>query len=282
MEDQTNKLKKWLVNQLTKTKQQEESWSDLAESLGELIAMHVEGLVTRLKARNSLYDMNKQDLEVESIELRKVFPLGDVKDEDLPHAIMQRRDEIHFKKTVYPLISTIAREFAGMEVSWEKLYAPIDQERFPYGELFALESELNDFHDLEPEDFFLTSRGVIRIPITKIQSGQAGIGEEEIRKFEEKVKRVIYPLIPLRIVCSGQIYYIKIELSELVEWVEYSDTITNSLSSTQERPSHTEFGHNEAHTIVSLNERKTTSPIYATPRMDANPMDAVILDRVYY
>ncbi|CAH0543062.1 hypothetical protein [Vibrio marisflavi] len=279
--EQEQHLKSWLTGQLTKTKQNEQSWTDLASSIAELASNHIESFITRLRSRNSLYDMNKEDLEQDSIELRKVFPLGDVSDEDLPHVIMQRRDEIHFKRNVYPLVSTLAREFSGMEVSWEKLYAPIDQEKYPYGTLFALESELSDFYDLTPEDFFLTSRGVIRIPINKIQSGPDGIGNDEIDAFEEKVKRVIYPLIPLRIACDGQTYYIKYELSELVEWVTYSDAVTDHLK-TEEKPISIEPAPMKVTQKMETTDEKKVDAVYGTPRMDAVPMDAIALDRVYY
>lgn len=82
---------------------------------------------------------------------------------------MQRKDGIHFKKTIYPLISTLAREFKGLRVKLERIYTPVDQERFPYGTFLVPESEsgleLELQNGLNPSDIFLTSRGAIRIPL---------------------------------------------------------------------------------------------------------------------
>lgn len=273
-------IKRWLKGQLTKTKAKEQPWSDLAQSLAELLEMHVESYLTRLKNRSSLYDLTKEDLLEDTKELRKIFPLGNVKDEDLAHVIMQRKDEIHFKKTVYPLLSTLTREFQGMEVEWVRLFAPIDQERYPYGSLYAQEDELDDFHDLTRDDFFLTSRGVIRIPINMIQSGFSGIGENEIREFEERVRQVVYPLIPLTIVCDGQVYYIKINLLELIEWTEYKDAITMPLQPIEQTECAAYSQQDSNKTIVTTTENKQATVIRARARFGAVPIGAIALDSV--
>ncbi len=212
-------LKSWLRGQLTSTKRKEESWIDLAYAIAEGISEHVENYLDRLKARNSLFDMEKADLLVDTEELRKVFPLADVSDEDLAHTVMQRQDAVHFKKTVYPMISTLAREFAGMQVTWEPLYAPIDQEQHPYGDLFVTLPEMENYESqgLTPDKWFMTSRGVLRVPMNDVAGGADGVTEDAIVAFEEKLKRIIYPLVPLRIVCEGQSYFISISFSDLVE-----------------------------------------------------------------
>ncbi len=110
-------FKSWLQGQLPAAKAKEQSWIDLAGAIAESIYNHVDNYLDRLKDRNSLYDMSPEDLLKESEELRKVFPIEGVTIEDLPNVVMQRRDEIHFKKTVYPMIATLAREFAGMPVA---------------------------------------------------------------------------------------------------------------------------------------------------------------------
>lgn len=276
------KLKSWLKGQLTKVKQAEQPWSDLASALGELMSNHVEGYLDRLRVRGSLYDMSKQDLLEEARELRKVFSLGDVSDQDLPHVITQRMDEIHFKKTVYPMISTIAREFNGMEVDWIRLYAPVDQSVHPYGSLFAQEDELDDFHGIPREDFFLTSRGVIRIPITMIQSGSSGVGESEILEFEKKITNVIYPLIPLKVVCDGQVYYITTSLLDVIERVEFWSNVSTAIPPASEIPDRRPAQGSTACSIIETPEERQATVIRARPRMGANPFDAITLDSVYY
>lgn len=277
-----SKIKSWLKGQLTNAKKSEQSWSDFVLAFGEVLENHVETYIDRLKARSSIYEMSKDDLLEETKELRKIFPLGDVSDEDLPHVIMQRRDEIHFKKTVYPLMATISREFNGMNVEWIRLYAPINQERYPYGTLLVQEDKLDDFHDLKREDFFLTSRGVIRIPMNMIQSGSQGIGEREIIAFEARIQQVVYPLIPLRIACDGNVYYIEFNIFELIESITQSISINTYLDSVSQLECSTESQKTTTQTKIPTTEDTPVTPVYTSPRLDAIPLDALALDRVYY
>jgi hypothetical protein len=67
---QTNKAKnmafgdfrKWLSGQLTKARQKETAWVDLASAIAESIEAHVESYIEKLKARSSLYEMDKESL----------------------------------------------------------------------------------------------------------------------------------------------------------------------------------------------------------------------------
>ncbi len=278
-------FKSWLQGQLPKAKASEQSWVDLAGAIAESIYTHVDVYLDRLKSRNSLYDMEKADLLQDSVELRKVFPIEDVADEDLPHVLMQRRDEIHFKKTVYPLIATLAREFEfqGMKVTWQPLYAPKDQERWPYGTLFATEQELDDFTAIPREDFFLTSRGTIRVPINEIEGGYAGVDEAALQDFERKVRRVIYPLLPLRIVCDGQVYYINLPISEFVDFISsYRDVISDPPHHTAEEDDAISQMQDLVGATMTTDDLTKVTSIYGTPRADALPVDAIGVDRVYY
>lgn len=278
-------LKTWIKGQLTQTKSKEQSWADLATALAHGIHEHVEGLLDRIKSRNSLYDMNHEDLLLETEELRTVLPIPDsVSEEDLPHVIMRRQDEIHFKRTVYPLIATIAREFAGMDVTWEPLYAPCDLETYPYGELFITQHEIDNYlsQGMTQDDFFMTSRGVIRVPINDIAGGSNGVTEESIATFEARVRRFIYPLIPLRIVCDGQSYFISISMTDIVEFINPMQAKITGLLNTEEESDATQNKPSEITALVTTTDEAKASPIYGTPRMDSVPCDAIILDRRYY
>lgn len=282
-------LKSWLKGQLTQRKGEQESWADLAYAIAEGIHEHVEGYLDRLKSRNSLFDMEKEDLLMDTIELRRVFPIGDVSDDDLAHTVMQRQDAVHFKKTVYPLVATLAREFSGMSVTWEPLYAPIDQEAYPYGTLFVTSQEMPNYEagGLTPDKWFKTSRGVIRVPVNDVSGGETGVTEEDIAAFEEKVRRVIYPLVPLRIVCDGQTYYISMALAELVDFLAKTTThITGDSTTTQEDEADIKGVQRPSDVTttrpVIRDDGAAATPIYATPRLDSVPMDAIILDKVYY
>ncbi|GAL07957.1 phage protein [Photobacterium aphoticum] len=135
-------MSNWIKNRLTKAKQESPLWSDLADSIQSVIGTHVETYLDRLKRRVSLFDADKEDLQVILTELGDFFALGDVEDDDIALTVMQRQDEIHQKRTIYPLTNTINREFGGMNVTWEPLYAPIDQVKYPYGSRLVIESEL--------------------------------------------------------------------------------------------------------------------------------------------
>lgn len=281
-----DELKLWLQSQLTSTKASETSWLDLASALAQGIHDHVEGLLDRIKSRNSLYDMEKQDLLLDTKELRTIFPIADtVSDEDLPHVIMRRQDEIHFKKTVYPLVATISREFAGMNISWEPLYAPVDQVAYPYGDLFVTQHEMENYlqQGLSKDDFFMTSRGVIRVPINNVAGGVNGITEDDIAVFEARVRRVIYPLIPLRIVCDGQSYFISVSMSEIVDVIQplRSHITDNYFQATDESEIKPVIKLDVVQSVVMTDETKA-SRLYGTPRMDSVRCDAISLDRRYY
>ncbi|MFH4456495.1 phage tail protein [Vibrio diabolicus] len=269
-------FRKWLSGQLTKARQKETAWVDLASAIADSIETHVDSYIEKLKARSSLYEMDKESLLEDIRELRKIFPLGEVADEDLPHVVMQRKDEIHFKKTIYPLISTLAREFKGLRVKWEQIYAPVDQERFPYGTFLVPESEL----ELQ-SDFFLTSRGAIRIPLNDI-AGEDGITEEAIRAFEAKIRRVVHPLIPLRIVLDGQLYSIEFEVMDMVEIPHYFDHVTVGKQVTTDIESTPSYKQDFVRTGTTTQEERPVSPMYGTARMDAIPLDAISIDRRYY
>jgi hypothetical protein len=281
-----SELKEWLQGQLTSTKASEQSWLDLASALAQGINDHVEGYLDRLKARNSLYDMEVKDLLRDTEELRKVFPISDgVVEEDLPHVIMRRQDEVHFKKTIYPLVATLTREFFGMRVSWEPQYAPVDQEKYPYGSLFVTQHEIDSYapQGLLRDDFFMTSRGVIRVPINDVSGGENGVSEDDIALFEEKVRRVIYPLVPLRIVCDGQSYYISISIVDVFDLLH---SVTTHVADVPfQVHDETEVARNTQDDVTensAMSDEVKATPIYGTPRMDSVPCDAISLDRRYY
>ncbi|WP_217521928.1 hypothetical protein [Vibrio metschnikovii] len=206
------KLGSWLKGQLTSIKGNTDAWRDLASSIGYLLEKYSENYIERLKTRSSMFDMQPDDLQTEIRELGEFFQFGDVPEQDLPMVVIQRKDQIHLKKTVYPLEATLRREFAGMNVSWQPLYAPVDTKRHPYGSVLMT---ANDIDMSVSNDWFMTSRGVIQVPINKIRVND----EQTLRDFEEKIRRVVYPLVPLRIVMQGTSYYLHFELFDCLEWV---------------------------------------------------------------
>ncbi|EGQ7810378.1 Ig domain-containing protein [Vibrio parahaemolyticus] len=213
--------KAWLKSLLTPAKQKKVMWAELIDTLTDAINEYVSPYLDRLKSRGSLFEQSQEDLEIELRELGDDFAYGDLTEENLPIIIMQREDEFHFKNTVYPLKSTLAREFTGIDVTWEPLYAP---KGGVYGEGLVIKGKFGDLTGYQREDYFLTSRGLIRVPLNSARSYVGG-DEDALAEFENHLRRVAYPLIPLDIVLEGQMYFIQFtlnELSEIIDLVEIS------------------------------------------------------------
>ncbi|HIF9321658.1 TPA: hypothetical protein ACX6QP_002155 [Photobacterium damselae] len=218
--------KGWLRDRLVPAKKNSPMWRSFADSVQELLESNVEPTLDRLRSRTSLFTMNVEDLKVVLNELGSFFVIGSgVKDDDLPIVIMQREDEIHQKRTIYPLINTLNREFEGLDVAWEPFYAPVDMVTYPYCSQLIIKEDLEN-QVIPAEDWFLTSRGVVRVKLSDVLSVFVGGGstvesDDPLDDFENQLKRVIYPLIPLRIVCDGTLYFIDFDdVDEADEWPE--------------------------------------------------------------
>ncbi|WP_429169403.1 hypothetical protein [Aeromonas hydrophila] len=210
----------WFRQRLTKAKQAAPMWGELADAVQQIFAQQVEPIIERLRGMGSAFTMSPEDLNRRIEELGPFFWLSDrVAKEDWPLALLQRQDEIHLKKTDYPLISTIAREFSGMQVDWAPLYAPKDQSKWPYGSRFTT-LEMMEFEDIPPEDWFMTARGVIRVPLPKLAQAfvPGDTVDEQCAEFEAILARFVTPLIPLHIVFDGAQYYLEYTLKEAEEW----------------------------------------------------------------
>lgn len=269
--------KGWVKRRLSHVKQDSPLWADLADAIETLIADHVDVYLDRLKRRVSLFDSNKEDLKVALTELGDFFAFGDVEDEDIALMIMQREDEIHQKRTIYPLTGTLNREFGGLNVTWEPFYAPADQEAYPYGSRFVIESELAQ--ELIPrEDWFLTSRGVIRVPLQDVYR-VFGYGNEGMAIFEEKIRRIIHPLIPLRIACDGQQYYLHFNLSERLEMLSVVKSHVEQLPLVDAEAQETaNVGDNQVNSRLQIIGATGTTPTGEIYVMDETPIDSLDTD----
>lgn len=212
----------WFRERLTKAKLNAPMWMELADAIQEIFTDHVEPLLERLQGMGSAFTMAPEDLDRRIDELGPFFWLSDrVEREDWPLALLQRQDEIHLKKTDYPLVSTIAREFSGMQVEWSPLYAPIDQEKYPYGKRFTT-IEMMEFEDIPSDQWFMTSRGVIRVPLPRLSEASLSGStiDEQCAEFEAIIARFVTPIIPLHIVFDGAQYYLEYSMTEGDEWLD--------------------------------------------------------------
>lgn len=212
----------WFRERLTKAKLSTPMWMELADAVQEIFTGHVEPILERLQGMGSAFTMVPEDLDRRIEELGPFFWLSDrVGREDWPLALLQRQDEIHLKKTDYPLVSTIAREFSGMQVEWSPLYAPIDQKKYPYGKRFTTQ-EMMVFEDIPTDQWFMTSRGVIRVPLPRLSEASlpGNTIDEQCAEFEAIIARFVAPLIPLHIVFDGAQYYLEYNMTEGDEWLD--------------------------------------------------------------
>lgn len=232
-------IQKWLSNQLTKVKSEEQAWSDLASILGNALEIYVEPHLERVKRRVSLFEQSKEDLQIELKELGDFFSFGDINDENLAITILQRKDQIHFKRTLSPLISTLNREFEGLGVTWQALYNPVDGE---YGIGMRTRQGITGNED----KYWLTSRGIIQIPLNEILKSENDDLNDALDQLEKEIERVVYPLIPLRIVFDGTLYVMFYHIKERAETVEVD---FSSVSEVLPQPEFIKYYRMDAHPI---------------------------------
>ena len=250
----------WFKQRLTGAKQGAPMWGELADTVQALFDQQVSPVLSRLRGMTSTFTMAEEDLERKIDDLGPFFSISNrVAKEDWPLALMQRQDEIHLKKTDYPIVSTINREFTGMQVEWQPLWAPIDQTEWPYGSRFTT-LEWMPYEDIPPEGWFLTARGVIRLPLDHLQIVLPELAtiEEQTTEFESILKQLMEPLIPLHIVYEGTRYYITYTLQEADEWA-----VLAALEAAQTSP--------PAREALELVRGNLVSPIADTLPLASNP-----------
>ncbi|EFP0881680.1 phage tail protein [Escherichia coli] len=220
----------WFNNRLTSAKQKSLLYKSLADLVQSMMDIFVDPWLERITNRKSIFSMNKEDLEIRTNELGQFFTIRTSNSSSVPMLLQQRFDEIHFKGTERPINQTIYREFNGISVLWDPVYAPIDQVRFPYGTVLIPESQLESTGDAYG-DVFLTSRGMISIPINNLAIDnvtggidQSALTEDILKKFNQFVK----PLLPLHIVFDGLMLYLSIMIYEREDILEYSTVVVSA------------------------------------------------------
>lgn len=148
----------WFNNRLTSAKQKSLLYKSLADLVQSMMDTFVDPWLERITNRKSIFSMSKEDLETGTNELGQFFTIRTSNSSSVPMLLQQRLDEIHFKGTERPINQTIYREFNGISVLWDPIYAPVDLERHPYGTVLIPESTLETTGGTFGE-MFLTSRG---------------------------------------------------------------------------------------------------------------------------
>lgn len=206
----------WFKNRLTKAKQNSVMQSGFADIVETLFIDVVEPYLKRLTERKSFFSMTDEDLDTRISEMGQFFTIRASDASSKPMLLQQRLDEIHFKGTQRPIIQTFYREFHGVPITWQPIYAPINQEKYPYGSVLISEDSLESVGD-NYGDMFLTSRGVVSISYQALTdlitigdnpdiTTVAQVTQAALTKF----KQVVVPLLPLHVVFGG--------LQLLYEW----------------------------------------------------------------
>lgn len=114
-------------------------------------------------------------------------------------------------------------------MSWEPLYAPVDQKRFPYGTFFTNEIGIQVAQDTYGE-FFLTSRGTVNVDLNKLYEIY-GYEEQDqlVQRLINDFDRIVAPLLPLEMVFDGITLRLDFWLEESPEVLKVQD-ITSAIS----------------------------------------------------
>lgn len=228
-------IKNWVKDRLVKDKRNSELWAGFADAIQSVYEEVIEPTLTRITNRKSYFTMDKDDLTLRMSEYGRFFVVAETTDTSRPVLLAQRLDEVHFKGTDKPITSTFWREFDNLPVTWQPLYAPIDQEKAPYGSFFTTKDGVEVAKENYGE-FFLTSRAQISVSLNELYERYGYIEQTEaVNGLLSKFDQIIQPLLPLHIVFDGVSLFISFDLTadadriQLVSMgIEYNAKMTYS------------------------------------------------------
>ena len=196
-------IKDWIKNHLIPEKRDSGLWPGFADALQKTYEDQVEPLLERLSARKSFFTMHSDDLDKRIKEYGQFFIIGENGTASRPILLTQRLDEVHFKGTDQPIVSTFWREFGNLPVTWEPLYAPVDQALCPYGMFFTTAAGM-EVAQASFGEFFLTSRGTISVDLNRLYEIY-GYAEQDklVKRLITDFDRIVAPLLPLETVFDG-------------------------------------------------------------------------------
>ncbi|WP_213843270.1 hypothetical protein, partial [Enterobacter hormaechei] len=222
--------KGWFRSRLTTQKQKSPLWTGLADAIQALVEEVVEPFLKRNDDRKSFYTMAPEDLDLRISELGQFFNIRANSQASKPLLLAQRLDEIHLKNTDQPIINTFWREFGNMTVEWMPIWAPVDQEKYPYGTLFltqdSVDTSLSTPFDPLYGELFLTSRGTISVQLEEVYRTYCEEGGVDlsmaVAELLKDFELYIHPLVPQHIVFDGVTITLEITLVEDAEaiWLQ--------------------------------------------------------------
>ncbi|MBZ3802389.1 hypothetical protein K9O81_18635 [Leclercia adecarboxylata] len=221
-------IKDWIKNHLIPEKRDAGLWPGFADALQETYEDQIEPLLERLSARKSFFTMHPDDLDKRIKEYGQFFVIGQNGTASRPILLTQRLDEVHFKGTDQPIIATFWREFGNLPVTWEPLYAPVDQDLCPYGMFFTTAAGM-EVAAASFGEFFLTSRGTISVDLNRLYEIY-GFDEQDklVKRLISDFDRIVAPLLPLETVFDGISLRLDFWLEEARDEIEILSITTGS------------------------------------------------------
>lgn len=270
----------WLKNQLSDKKKASPMWAGLADAVQQIFDEQIKPLTDRIASLNSYFTMHPDDLQRRIDELGSFFYFGgNVDQDDMPLALMQKLDEVHFKRTSLPIQNAISREFQGLKVEWAPLYAP--KVITPIGSKDYTKKEVNgklvnalrtktEIEDTRGsmDDYFLTSRGVLQLYSMQL-AASGNTGED----FSALVSRIIRPLIPTDIVFDGEHLLIHYDIMAPIERLFFDEQSVIDIFDAIHVPL-----ENVSDTAITKNATRTLNNRYPAVEGHINRLDAISLD----
>ncbi|MBU2968795.1 hypothetical protein KO527_05455 [Pseudoalteromonas sp. C2R02] len=199
----------WIIKRLSKIKQQSDGWSQLSIAMQSTIDTLAEPLINRMKGMQSLFTADDVDINIVEKELGDFFKVsGDLAGKDKALALLVKRDDINHKETLKPVKDMFLREFSGLKIEWEALYANGDLLTYPYGTSLITHNQIVQ-EGLNKEEYFLTSRGKIRLNAHDILAQGYSLSE-----FSLILRDKVDAIRPVHIVYDGEEIFLLYELLE--------------------------------------------------------------------
>ena len=214
----------WLVSRLAGDKKESQRWIELSEALESFWDNNLHARVQGVADSRSIFTAEESDLQKLLKELGDFYDVNlQIENENKPLAIAWRRNEIHLKNTRLTIESIIKRNFSGLEVRWEALYARKDKD-YSLDNLFS-EQEVKDL-GWNIDDLFMTSRG--RLWIHKSQFISLGLTKQDFRLAAQKE---IAKIKPTHIVYDGEFLALEVSLNYQSQNLSY---VANTHEKTRE------------------------------------------------
>lgn len=214
----------WLSSMLTKAKQKSSMWLTLADTIQASFDDELSIVVDTITRNRSVMTMSVEEVKRKQESLGHFFSVLDAPDVEKGLTLLHRLDQIHLKATEFPIKDMVKRNFDGLEMDWSPVYAPINQEEFPYGTRFIAQTEFDNLDASSKEQYFMTSRGRMILNLNKYLPPK-----EEMDKIYNTIFETIIPLIPLDIVFDG--FFTQVKIVAVFD-IHFYTTFTHSITDT--------------------------------------------------